>query len=166
MKNITHLMILSVSLSLLSACGWHLRGSGNTVEVEQAIYLESTTGEVYKEIQKTLERKKLSVSIAEADLQLILGKEYFDRRSASVNTVAQTTQYQLSLSLTYEILDKESKPLIKESTAELTRYYTYNQNAVNSSDKEEQSLRKEMVRQVSRQILQRINFLSRSQKTP
>jgi outer membrane lipopolysaccharide assembly protein LptE/RlpB len=161
MKHLTYFIAITLSLSLLSACGWRLRGSDDALNIQQAIYLETASGQVYQRISKTLTKKNLSVDVTMADIQLVLGEEYFERRSASVNDLAQTTQYQITLSVPYEIFDAGSKPLIKKTTAELTRYYTFNQNAINSSDKEEQALRKEMVRQVARQILQRVTFLSR-----
>lgn len=162
MKKIAYLMIFTLSLSLLSGCGWRLRGSDDTASnIQQAIYLAPSSGQVYDRLNKTLTRKKLSTEITAADIQLVLGKENFVRRSASVNNQARTTQYQLTLSVPYKILNQASEPLTKETTAELSRYYTFNQNAITSSDKEEQALRKEMVRQVSRQILQRVIFLSK-----
>jgi outer membrane lipopolysaccharide assembly protein LptE/RlpB len=161
MKHLTYFIAITLSLSLLSACGWRLRGSDDAMNIQQAIYLESASGKVYQRISKTLTRKELSADIATADIQLVLGEEYFERRSSTVNNLSQTTRYKITLSVPYEIFDASSKPLIKKTTAELTRYYTFNQNAITSSDKEEQALRKEMVRQVARQILQRVTFLGR-----
>lgn len=162
MKKIAYLMIFTLSLSLLSACGWRLRGSDSSLDIQQAIFLASASGKVYEQIKKTLTNKGVITNAAEADIQLVLGEEYFERRRASVNDQAQTTQYQLSLSVSYEILNRAGEPLIQASHADLERYYTFNQNAINSSDKEEQALRKEMVRQVARQILLRVNFLNRN----
>lgn len=162
MKKFTYFMVFTLSLSLLSACGWRLRGSGDSLELQHTIFLASTSGTVYEQIKKTLTKKNVLASIAEADIQLELGDEYFERRRASVNNQAQTTQYQLTLSMPYAIFDRNGDPLIIESRVELDRYYTFNQNAINSSNKEEQALRKEMTRQVARQILQRVNYLSRN----
>lgn len=162
MKKIAYLMILTLSLSLLSACGWRLRGSDAGLDIQQSIYLASATGKVYEQINKMLSNKQALTNAAEADIQLVLGDEYFERRRASVNDQAQTTQYQLSLSVSYEIFNNAGTPLIKESRADLERYFTFDQNAINSADKEEQALRKEMVRQVARQILLRVNFINRN----
>lgn len=163
MKKLTYFMIFTLSISLLSACGWRLRGTGDSLELQHTIFLASASGTVYERIKKTLTKKTALATIATADIQLELGEEYFERRRASVNDQAQTTQYQLTLSVPYEIFDRNGEPLITESRAELDRYYTFNQNAINSSNKEEQALRKEMTRQVARQILQRVNYLSRNQ---
>lgn len=160
MKKMTYLMILTLCVSLLSACGWRLRGS-DSIDIQQTIYLAPASGKVYAQIQKTLLRKEANANAAQADIQLILGDEYFERRRSSVNDQAQTTQYQLSLSVSYEIFDHSGTPLTQKTTANLERYFTFNQNAINSSDKEEQVLRREMARQVARQILQRVNFLNR-----
>lgn len=158
-------MILILSFSLLSACGWQLRGSGEDANIQQAIYLENaqnTTGEVYQQLTKTLQRKNALTPLTQADIQLVINDEKYERRTVSNNDTAKTTQYQLTVSANYQILDTESNPITSESRAEITRYFTFDQNAVTSASKEEQSLRKEMVQQVSQQILQRVIFLSKS----
>lgn len=163
MKKIAHLLIVMMAFSLTSACGWRLRGSDQQIDVQQLIYLESASGKVYDEIKKSLTKKQRIADLADADIQLVLGDEFYERRSASVNNQAQTVQYQLTMSVPYEILNTSDEPLAEKSRAELSRYYTYNQNAINSSDKEEQALRKEMVRQLAQQILRRVIFVSKKQ---
>ena len=162
MKILSYTLAALLLVSLLSACGWRLRGS-DSVDIQQAVYLAPGSGQVYDRIVRSLERKQASVEIVDADIQLTISDERSYRRSISVNNQAQTTQYQLTISVVYEILDKEGKVLAAESVAELSRYYNFNQNAIVSSDKEEQALRKEMVRQLARQILQRVQFLSNKQ---
>lgn len=160
MKLLTHTLVLTLCLSLLSACGWRLRGS-DTVNIQQNVYLAPASGEIFQRIKRSLEKKDALSEITTADVQLVLEEEFYDRRSISVNNQLQTTQYQLTYSIRYQILDKSSKPLTDITTVELSRYYTFNQNSITSSDKEEQSLRKEIVRQLARQILQRVQFVAK-----
>ena len=163
MKKVQALVFLFLTLSLLSACsGWHLRGSDSNLQLQQKVYLEPTSGQVYKHLKAALVKKAALVDIVSADLQLLLGKEFSERRALTIDDNANTRQYQLTLSVAYEILDKSGKPLTEKTAAEVIRYYTFNQNAINSSDKEEQLLRQQMVRQLARQILQRISFLSKN----
>ncbi len=163
MVKTSSLLILFLSVFVLSACsGWHLRGSDSDVDVQQKIYLEGESGQVYTRLQRALEKKAALTDIASANIQLVLGKEYSDRRTITIDNNANTRQYQLTLAVTYELLDNTGKPLTEKTTAEITRYYTFNQNAINTSDKEEQSLRRDMVRQLARQILQRVGFLSKT----
>jgi len=164
MKKIIDLSIITLLCAVISACGWHLRGNGEQIDVNRTIYLEASTGQIYDSLKKSLSKKQRLADIATGEIQLILGKEFYERRSASVNNQVQTTQYQLTFSVYYEILNNQGQPLAEKSVAELSRYYTYNQNAINSSAKEEEALKKEMIRQLTQQILRRINFIS--QKTP
>jgi LPS-assembly lipoprotein len=163
MKKIINLLTITFLCSAIFACGWHLRGNGEQVDISRAIYLEASTGQIYQALKKSLSQKQRLADIAAGDIQLILGKEFYDRRSASVNNQAQTIQYQLTFSVPYEILNNQGQPLAEKSVAELSRYYTYNQNAINSSSKEEKALKKEMIRQLTQRILRRVNFIS--QKT-
>jgi len=162
-KKIAMLLTASLLVSVVSACGWRLRGSGESIDIQQMIYLESASGQIHDALKKNLTQKQRLGDIASADIQLILGKEFYERRSASVDNNLQTIQYQLTFSVDYEILNNLGQPLTEKSRAELSRYYTYNQNAINSSEKEEQALRREMVRQLTQSILRRVNFVS--QKT-
>ncbi len=161
MKSITYLLSLVLVAATVSACGWRLRGSDDGTLLQQTIYLSQSTGEVYSYLKKQLDKKQGAISIAEADINIVLGNERYDRRDSTVNSNLQTTQYKLTPSIPYEIVDKQGKPLTPQTSAEVIRYYTFNQNAINSSAKEEATLKREMVRQVARQILQRASFLGR-----
>lgn len=158
------LLLLTISIALLSACGWHLRGSGQSASLEQAIYLESSQGSIYQEIYKTLDKNQKLASINSTNIQLVLGEEYYNRHRTSVDNQAQTNSYQLTLSVPYEILDRNGDALTAPVTAELSRDYTFDKNNINSSDKEEETLRREMVRQIARQILQRVNFIAKKDR--
>jgi LPS-assembly lipoprotein len=163
MKKTTHLLMITLLLFVTTACGWHLRGSGEEVEIKQSIYVEDATGLVHNALKKSLIKKQRLGDVASADIQLILGDEFYERRSASVNNLAQTIQYQLTLSVPYQILNNLGEPIAEKAVAELSRYYTYNQNAINSSSKEEKALKKEIIRQLSQRILRRVNFISQQQ---
>jgi len=165
MNKAAKLLIVTLLISAVSACGWRLRGSGQDIDIQQFIYLEEATGQIYEALKKSLSKKQRLGDIANADIQLILGDEFYERRSASVNKQAQTVQYQLTFSVPYQILNKLGEPMAEDTVAQLSRYYTYNQNAINSSDKEEKALRKEMIRQLSQQILRRVNFISQKKST-
>ena len=165
MKKITNIVIVALLIAATSACGWRLRGSGQEIDIQQSIYLEDATGQIYDALKKSLNKKQRLGDIASADIQLILGDEFFERRSASVNNQAQTVQYQLTFSVPYEILNKLGAPLTEKTVAQLSRYYTFNQNAINSAEKEEKALKKEMIRQLSQRILRRVNFISQKQAT-
>jgi outer membrane lipopolysaccharide assembly protein LptE/RlpB len=159
MKNITYFIAFTLILSLLSACGWRLRGTGESLNIQHTIYLASASGTVYEHIRARLRQKKALASITMADIQIELGKEYFERPRISNNDQAQTTQYRLSLSVPYVIKDRTGEALVDESRAELERYYIVDKNALNSAAKEEQLLREEMARQIAEQILLRVQYL-------
>jgi len=161
MKHIVYLLSLALIAATVSACGWRLRGSDDGTTLSQKIYLTPSSGTVYTNLKNTLDRKQGEINIAEADINIILGNERYTRRDSTVNSNLQTTQYKLTLFVPYEILDQQGKALTPQTSAEVIRYYTFNQNAINSSAKEEATLKREMARQLARQILQRASFLGR-----
>lgn len=163
MKLSSHVLIIALSVMVLSACGWQLRGSNQSTSLQQVVYLEPAKGDIYQQIYKTLDRNQKLGSINTANIQLVLGEEYFNRHRTSVDNQAQTNAYQLTLSVPYDILDRNGEPLTATTTAELSRDYTYDKNNITSSNKEEQTIRREMIRQVARQILLRVSFIANKQ---
>lgn len=162
-KSALYRLLILALLTVLSNCsGWHLRGSQqsglNTANI-QKIYLTPATGTVYQQLKSSLDRLGANNDIRQTHLHILLGKQQWQRRSASVGNNALTTEYQLRLTIPYTLTDNSGNTLAEKSSAEISRSYTFDQNDIAGKDKEEQLLRREMARQLARQILQRSIFI-------
>lgn len=158
MRSALLLLIVGVLLSLLSACGWHLRGSDSS-HLQQTLHLQGNTGDIYHEIEKTLVRHHWLAGPTEATRQIVLSDERFKRHFRSMNSQAQTTEYELILSITYEVRDHQGSVLINPTSVERSRYYQYHRHTATASDKQQADLRKEMAQQLAQHILRQIRFL-------
>lgn len=152
--------IFCLLITLLSGCDWRLRGSGANSFTEEAIFLDvsSASGEnpaVYREIYSILMRRKALASRKQADVQLILGRQDINRRTISVNKNAIAAEFQLTLKVPFKILSKQGE-VLRQSTAMLTRSYTFNEQDIVGKHKEEELLKKEMVSDIAHQILRQL----------
>ena len=159
-----HLILLP--LLLLTACGFHLRGSqmAPTVSVS-SVHLQSTnaagiTAEVKSQLQQT--NTQITDTASEAEYVLQLANEKTQRSVLSVSaTTGKVEKYKLTFSVLMSI-SKGEAPLVTDESIQVSRDYTFDDEAVLGKSSEEQLLREEMIRSASSQILRRLNSLARN----
>jgi LPS-assembly lipoprotein len=166
MKRVYRLSIISwlcvLPLLLASCSGWYLRGSENAgLSFNSSVFLSGEPSDTYRIIEKNLTRINLLATALSGDFLLDLEKENIQRRSASRNSDATTAEFELTLTITYEIRDNEQNVLRPKNMVRITRSYNFNQNDIGSSNKEETLLRKDLQRAAARQIIQQLTLLDR-----
>jgi LPS-assembly lipoprotein len=165
MKKVLRLSMISCVffLPFLASCsGWHLRGSeGAGLSLNSNVFLSGQASETYRIIEKSLTRKNVLASALNSDLLLDLDRENIQRRSASSNADATTAEFELTLTLNYEIRDVQQNLLRPKNTLRITRSYSFNQNDIGGSDKEEALLRKDLQQAAARQLIQQLTLLDR-----
>lgn len=148
---------------LLASCGgWYLRGSENSgSSLTSSVSLSGESSATYQIIERDLTRKELLSSAFSSDLLLNLGSENIRRRSISNNSDQTTAEFELTLTLDYEIRDNQQELLRPKNTIRITRSYNFNQDDIGGSDKEDALLRKDLQRAAARQIIQQLTLLDR-----
>ena len=144
----------------ISAChGWHLRGEKTQLAVN-SVYLTGQPGIVHQLIKEQLSRKNVLATLPDNALTLALEKELIRRRTASVKGNGSTKEFELILTIDYQILNA-NQALRPKTQVRVIRSYIFDENDVASKDKEEMILRKDMQRTAARQILQQLQLLQR-----
>ena len=162
----TKLALFGLMVSILSGCGFQLRGSIPIPTELQTLYL---SGDERSAIYQTVERTfvsngvKLVDSAEQAPYQIRLLGEQQDRRSASLNERAKTQEYELRAQLRYQILDSEGVEAVKATQIYTERTYRYDENSVNAKESEEALLRKEMRENLAGQLVRRYLTLASQQ---
>lgn len=157
--------LILIPVLLLTACGFHLRGSQTATAVNiSSIYLQSEGAEIIMaEIRKQFLQTETSISDNAADAEYTIDLSN-QRTQKSVMSVSATTgkveKYKLLLSVSLSIAKGET-PLISNETISVTRDYTFDTEAVLGKYSEEQLLQEEMVRSAASQIIRRLNALAR-----
>jgi LPS-assembly lipoprotein len=162
MKKIQLSLLLSCFLAVLASCtGWHLRGSDNSnyTLASNSVYISGQPSETYTLLEQQLTKKQVLTTLTTAQLQLVLGKEEWQRRSVSRNSSNQVSEYELTLTINYRVLDNMNNTLRTATDIRITRSYTNDQNDIAGKDKEELLIRQDMRRAAARQLLQQLQFV-------
>ncbi len=161
---------LSVVL-LLQGCGFQLRGSDQAAIDLPATYVQG--GDPYRGITPALKRSlkasgvKVVNSATEAQVILHLSAERQTRRALSYTAAtAKVRVYELNYQVDFGLRDKTGKQLVSPQTVNLNRDYTFDETAVIAKRSEESDLYKDMRRNAARQILRRIQVLSKRGTAP
>jgi len=158
------LLLVTCNLSLLS-CGFHLRSA---VELPPAMARTLIAGAENSPLYYELESALLAAggevveSVEEASAILTIHTERFGRRVLSVDTAGRASEYEISLFIDYGLSTPEGEPLAQRDTVTLLRDYRFDPDNVLASGSQEAALQNEMRRYAVRQILRRLQSLSRA----
>ncbi|MCE5364573.1 LPS assembly lipoprotein LptE [Pseudomonas anguilliseptica] len=157
-----NLMVIGLAV-LLSACGFQLRGTGDVQFAlkELDVSARNAYGETVKDVRKALEYNDVRVYPG-APYRLILTDEREERRSASFTSSARTAEYELTISLDYEIRGSKDL-LLMRNKLETQGYYNQDGNNLIGGDQEAVQIRKEMRRELIQQLVQRLQQVSPDQ---
>lgn len=154
-------IIVLVLITSLSACGFHLRGSDNSVVLNaSSVYISSiSAAEITNEIKTQLEflGVNTSDSINEGQYILSLRNELRDRKILTVSSsTGKVQEYELVFSVVMSIADKNGSTISEEQTIRASRDLFFDQNAVLAVSDEERLIFEELRRQVANSVLRRL----------
>ena len=155
-------LLALVTAGGLAACGFHLRGDFN---VPFASVFVSTTGA--SQIANVLKREltnsptRLMTSAKDADAQLNISAEKRERIILSLSGAGRVREYQLKISVRYQLVDSKGAVAIPTSEIQLQRIMTYDDSQVIAKQQEEALLYKDMEQDAASQILRRMTAIKR-----
>lgn len=146
----------------LTACGFHLRGSGGTAALDvDGLYISQgpASGELVTALGRAL--RSAGATLADdrsaARVVLDLKDERRDKRVLSVGSAGKVQQYELHYAITFAAADAAGKVLAETQTVSLMRNITYNESDVLAKGNEEQRLLDDMRRDAIRQVVLRLD---------
>ncbi|SFN44154.1 LPS-assembly lipoprotein [Formivibrio citricus] len=141
---------------LLSACGFHLRGTDpasalpfTTVRIDG----EGLAARNLRDYLGTYKSVKLVKSGNAETVIRVLGEQY-SKDVFSVNTSGRVSEYRLTYRLQFAT-DHKSKNVLERGEVELYRNLSWNDNAILSKEAEEATLVRDMQRDVVQLVLRR-----------
>jgi LPS-assembly lipoprotein len=147
------------ALLLLSACGWHLRGSEPLSPSIAALYLESADG--HSEFDRAL-RRSLGAAGAtlvgakeEAALVVRIRKDSSGRRVLAVSARNTPQEYEVYYAVEYSV-ERDGKEVIPLQTLELVNDFSYDEAALLAKEREEAVLRSALARDLAGLVIRRI----------
>ena len=158
------LQLLTVALlPTLVACGFHLRGSIDLPPEWQTLHLStgSPNSELSRELRSSFEANGIEwVGSAEAAYTLRLGTEISERRNLTIGQDAKAAEFELILSATLQVTDREGTDVMALTTISTHKVMTNDPENITGKVEEARLLRREMRGSLVRQIMRQIRFLA------
>jgi len=156
-------LFLLVSLCLLSACGFHLRGTGATQLAISEIAIEARNryGKTVEQLKNALEKRQVDVRVG-AFPTLVLTEEKLSSRTLGRGGSAQVAEIELRLSLDYQLLGN-NRLLLTEDNLQVRRIYVQDDNNIAATGGEQAQFEVEMRRELIDQLLMRLQALTPEQ---
>lgn len=150
------LIQILVAAALVTGCGFHLRGQLPLPEQLKVIAVSGTNPEVREEMVNALEASGANVvNETEARSVLDMYEVNFTRKVRTIDTRGKVNGYVLRYDVSYRVLDDEGEEL-RDTTLALQRDYNFDPEQVLQAEEEEESLREDMVRELTQRIMRQL----------
>ena len=151
-------LAITLTASLLSGCGFHLRGEQSLPAGFERVYVTGPL-EVTTELGALLDSggAKLTKTATDTDAAVYLSSELINRRVLSVDpNTGKEREIELVYSVSFRVTKGSGDSLLGLQTVRLRRDYIFDANAVLGSGYEVTVLYGEMRRDAAEQIMRRL----------
>ncbi|WP_298184158.1 LPS assembly lipoprotein LptE [uncultured Pseudomonas sp.] len=157
-----NLLVIGLA-TLLSACGFQLRGTGDVQFAlkELDVSARNAYGDTVNQLREVLQNNDVRVYPG-APYRLVLSNEQENRRAASFTSSARTAEYELNKTLEYEIRGSKDLLLLSDKV-EAQSFYTQDSNNLIGGDQEAAQIRQEMNRELIQQLVLRLQQINPQQ---
>lgn len=162
-----HLIII-LSLTLITSCGWHLRGVMPIPEQFKVLYLQSQAGNSFnRQLKLQLEFNGVTLASTAEDTMAVLQIDplEIDKRTLSVASTGQVAEYELNGRLTARLLRAATD---EEHLIELKarRLLTNDINNVVGTSSGEAQQKADMERELVRKLLRQLQAIENQGSQP
>lgn len=157
MQMFKFLFAITIITSLISACGFHLRGQVDLPVALRILHLDAQTAEPLT--QNLLRQSLLSNGVTLADdapYTLKIISESGARRVLTVTSNAKASEYELTQNLSFKLLDTNGQEVSEEIKITSYRTLQYDASAEIGKAQEEANLRREMKQYNAYNVLLRL----------
>lgn len=160
-KQVRNVLLLLTLASLLSSCGFHLRGNIPLPDGIKNMFIEAPSGTFRDKLEEVLENggAVMATSPKSADAVLKVTKASSDRRVGTLDERGKADSYTLVFSVTYRLLDARGKELRKASLRE-SRQYNFDPELVIESESEEAELLSNMEEDIALRIVRQLSTVT------
>lgn len=157
-----NLLVIGLAV-MLSACGFQLRGTGNSDLTIKELDLKArdTYGATVTQLHQALENSGVSIHPG-APYKLLLVSEQESKRSLSYSSGGRSAEYELSNVLSYQISTHDNL-LLLEDKLQVQKVYLHDGSNLTGSDQESLETRKEMRRDLVQRMILRLQLLTPEQ---
>lgn len=161
-------LIMICLLLSTTACGFHLRGSQLTNFDIANIYINpSSAPKLAKEVTAQLAGSGVTLanSVQNADYIVTLKEERFDKAVLSVSAATgKVGEFRITYNAQMDATQKDGKSIVEDDPVNVTRDFTFDENAVLGKFTEEGVVQEDLIRTAASQVLRRLQALLRNNK--
>lgn len=164
MKSIRNFICVVVTVSVVSACGFQLRGSQDLSDLLPEVRLAGTElqGELGRELSRSLKQSRVIIT-DDANSILSIISEKVNKRVLSVDTAGRANQYELVYQLQFrldKLLDEKglTKEVLPAMKVEVKREYQFDQSQLLAKSDEESSLLRSMREDAMLSLMRRLQY--------
>jgi len=153
-------LIILLAMTLLSSCGFHLRGSTPLPNTLQTVQIEA--GDAHGYLARQLaNRLRVSGSqvVDKGPVVINLGKEGVSRRSIAYTPNARAAEFELVLQVNYWIDMRDPAVRIAENKIQIAKSYSYDPLNPSGKSEEENLLKQDMRREILDQLMRELYLL-------
>lgn len=150
--------LVLISVLLLSACGFHLRGQANLPFNTVYLTAPDTNSLFVNELRQNLQANGLQVvdNAEQAELMMDIVSEIPDKQILTLGGSGRVSEYQLRFRVSLRAHDNKKQDWIAATELMQFRNYTYDDTKILAKEAEEnllyQSMRKDMAQQIMRRL--------------
>lgn len=158
-------LLMLIMIVSVSACGFHLRGDVQLAPQLSKVYFKG--GDVYDPLVRDWTRSLTTAGSAvveeatSATAIVHILNNSGDRRVLSVRATGKVQEYELYQRLEFRVIAADGRELLAAQRLELTRDYLFDPNDVLGKAGEEETLRRDMRRDLVRLAMLRLEALGR-----
>ena len=158
------ILLFAAISSLIAACGFHLRGSGDvvfppelsTMRVEMA-GSRRENDPLQIEMEDALRLYGHVTVVKQGDFpKLIIERESVRTETLSVNTIGKVQQFLIRYEISFRLAGATGKEILSSESVRLQRNYNFDPNNVIAKQLEEENLRADMRRDAVYRIARRL----------
>ena len=150
-------LALAAALSLLAACGFHLRGAADLPF--DTLFVPGATGGIALELRRNIQSGSATRVVDDpkaAEAQLLFSEETRIKEILALSSAGRVREYRLVYRVGFRVGDGKGGDFVPPSTVTLTRDVTYDDAVALAKETEEQQLYRDMQADMVQQIMRRI----------
>lgn len=154
----TRLLPALLVLALLQGCGWHLRGDLDLPPSISPLFIQGLAR--YDKLRMELGSSLTSSGVEVAEqpnkagaILRILNRSTNKRVLSVIGTTGKVAEYELQEALEFDMLDADGQELFPKQRVEVIRTYINREEEVLGKRREEETMRKEMRRDLVSRVL-------------
>ena len=162
-KTALNLLAFFTICLLITACGFHLRGSAGFQF--SSVYIQSDSAKrIANTVEQLLLDQKVTFSDSPENAEIIVHLEHekFERRGQAISAVSGfLEEVELSLRVDMKVLKADGTILQENRKIELIRNHSFDEKTVLAKGIEEETIREELLSDIVAQIIRRLNMIKK-----